>query len=199
MPAIDQDWFLERLRELDLTQRKVAEMTGINRSTLNRLFSGTRPWKTQWMADVSSALRVPVSELLLRIGTDVPRGAAGGLPLAGTVDETGAVTPPRAGQPRRVDRPDRSDFVDKAAAVRIQAPGRPWDGWTCFHVPVERISPDAIGRMSVVELRNKGGKWLGVLQRGYVANVWNIYGMDGSVLAEGVDVSSAAPVIWVRT
>jgi hypothetical protein len=199
LPAIDQDWFLERMRELDLTQRKVAEMTGINRSTINRLFNGSRPWKTQWTADVANALRVPVSELMARIGTTSPKSTGNGMPFAGTVDASGAVAPPRAGQPRRVDRPDPNDFVNSTAAVRVQAPGRPWDGWTCYFVPVKRIALESVGRLCVIELKNKGGRWLGTLQRGYSAAVWNLFHLDGSVIAEGVDVASASPVVWVRT
>lgn len=198
MPEIDEGWFSERMRELNLTQRKISEMTGINRSTLNRLFNGTRPWKTQWTADVARALGVPVSEFMQRIGTEVTRGVGAGMPFAGTVDETGAVAPPRAGQPRRVDRPDAGDFVADAVAVRVQAPGKPWDGWTCYFVPVQRVAADAIGRLSVVDLKNKGGRWLGILQRGYSAGVWNLYGLDGAVLAEGVESASAAPVAWIK-
>lgn len=202
MPAdtsIDHGWLMSRLAELNMTQRNVADRTGINRSTVNRLFKGDRDWKSHHIREIADIMQVTTNELMIHIGAKPLKASPDSLALVGIADEKGAIAPPKAGQPRRAERPDKNEFTSRTAAVRVQAPGRAWDGWICYFVPAERIALESVGRLCVVELKNKGGKWLGTLQRGYSAAVWNLFHLDGSAIAEGVDVLSASPVVWIRT
>lgn len=54
-------------------------------------------------------------------------------------------------------------------------------------------------RLAVVQLANKGGRHVRVLQRGYAAGKWNLRSLvDASAELADVDIESAAPVVWVK-
>ena len=133
--------------------------------------------------------------MLRQAGVKFP-AAAKPIPIVGIVDQEGVVGTAREDQ--WADRPALGDI--EAAALRIQAPGDPMDGWVVYFVPGTRVNPDAVGRFSVVrKVGKREALFLGVLNRGYEQGKWNITGLKGRLTAEGMSVAWAAPVLWVRT
>jgi hypothetical protein len=194
--TVDTEWFRRKLGDANLSAAKAGEMIGTNRSTFNRLLNGQRQWTAEVAAEVATVLGVPLDEVVQRVGITLPRQSRAGVPIVGTVGENGTVGPRKGTQTAKVDRPGEA-LPKNLAAVRVEAPGAVNDGWTCFYEPVTKLSPDAIGRLAVVELRNMGGKYLGVLKRGYSAGRWNLWHLSGEILAEGVEIGWAAPVLWI--
>ena len=88
---------------------------------------------------------------------------------------------------------------ENTQAIRIAAPGMPVDGWVAYFVPATKVEPEAVGRLAVVTLANKGGRHVRVLQRGYAAGKGNLRSLvDASAELADVDIESAAPVVWVK-
>lgn len=195
--SVDEKWFNDQLASRELSQRSVAKLMGYKPSTVNRLFKGSRRWQLEDVRLLSEILGIPGAEISARAGVELPQDAAANVAITGVADAQGVVGGLKAGMGRRSDRPPLAP--DNAQAIRVSAPGLPNDGWVAYFVPSAKVEPEAVGRLAVVQLANKGGRYLRVLHRGYSAGKWNIRSLvDPSVELSDVDVESAAPVIWLK-
>lgn len=155
----------------------------------------------QLAADIAYHLGVPFEELVIRSGVNTSRDPSRATVIVGVVGADGVVRPAKGGAiSRRVERPAGSP--DDVTALRVEAPGAPVDGWVAFYVPNSgRVDPEAVGRWSVVQMANKGARYLRVLRRGYERGKWALRPLqsegDGQDLVD-VDIEWAAPVQWIR-
>lgn len=61
---MDTPWFLDRLRSLGFSQRRLAMLMNMEPGSLNRMIRGTRKIHARELRDLSLHLQVPVETLL---------------------------------------------------------------------------------------------------------------------------------------
>lgn len=196
-------WFTDRLADKGLSMRKLARLTGVDPGNLSKMLRGLNDYRMsmQLAADIAYHLGVPFEDVVKHSGIKTARDPARSVVIAGIVDGSGVVAVAKgAASGRRVDRP--AGAGDDVTALRVEAPGVPIDGWVAFYVPNSgRVDPEAVGRWSVVQMANKGARYLRVLRRGYERGKWALRPLqsegDGQDLVD-VDIEWAAPVQWIR-
>lgn len=195
--SVDEKWFNDQLTARDLSQRGLAKLMGLKPSTVNRMFRGTRRWQLDDVRLVAEILGAPAAEISARAGVEMPAESTAAIAITGVADAKGTIGGLKAGMGRRAERPPM--LPDTAHAIRWVAPGLPVDGWVAYFIPAAKVEPEAVGRLSIVQLANKGGRHLAVLLRGYAAGKWNLRSLaDASAELADVDIESAAPVVWIK-
>lgn len=194
---VDTKWFQDQLRQRELSERMVAEMLGTNKFTINRMLHGRRRWTADMVAGFASILGLPLAEISRRAGAAPPRDSQAAVRLVGIADASGAIGGKKSAL-GTVPRPG-DELPKDLEAVRIQAPGQATDGWVAFYEPGRVFDREATNRLAVVELRNKGGKFLGIIRRGYESGRWNLWRLDGEITLENIEVASASPVGWIKS
>jgi transcriptional regulator with XRE-family HTH domain len=197
--SVNEKWFRDRITDRGTSARQVAHQMGLDPAAMSLMLRGKRGMSPQEAADLSQILGVSYEDVLKHAGIALPTDSKKMVPVVGVVDDAGLVSATVSG-PRRVER--SVGTRDDMAALRIQVPNDPTDGWTAFYVPSGRLEPDAVGRLAVVQARGKGApRYLGVLQKGYERDKWSLVPLRVGVAGarvDGVAVEWAAPVLWIR-
>lgn len=195
-PVVDKKWFTDKLADHRLTMRKVSLAMGMGTDAWHKRLSGlvaTRPGEA---ADLARMIGQSVDEVYRRLGLVIPTASDGGapVPIVGVSDGAGAVAKARDGL-NPIDRP--RGLPSGTMALRVQAVNSPLDGWVMFYGSSSTIPPEAVGRLSLVELGD-GRRYVRVLQRGYEKGRWNLYGLVDMPAIQDVAVKWAAPILEIR-
>lgn len=200
---IDTRWFKDRLADRDLTQRKVAATLDLDPAAVSLLLKGVRRMQIDEAARMAELLGVTLDEVMAHAGIEPPLEARGTVPIVGWVADDGEVHPGRIAAPRRAPLPPlmHADTV----ALRLQmTPGEfsMMDGWLMYYAPEDRVVPEAVGRMAVVQLAAKGPRYVRILNRGYAAGKWTLTSpfrpWEERFRIEDVKIDWACPVAWIR-
>lgn len=192
-PTIDKGWFLDRISEAGLSQRKLAIMMGIAPSLMSKRLSGGIVIPMAEAAFIAKVLKQPFEEVARRAGISVEQGQQAVAPVVGHAAGFGAVSHSLKGLPKGVELPGPglgalSAIVLKDAAAMEQ--------WALLYAPAKRVEAEAAGRLSVVVA---GGRtYLGVLTRGADRGLWNLSDLSGRALVSDLVLESAAPVQWIK-
>lgn len=197
--SVNEKWFRDRITDKGTSARQIAHKMGLDPAAMSLMLRGKRGMSPQEGADLAQILGVTYEEVLRHAGIAIPTENKKMVPVVGVVDDSGVVSSTVSG-PRRIER--TIGTRDDMAALRIQVPNDPTDGWTAFYVPSSRLEPDAVGRVAVVQARGKGAsRYLGVLQKGYERDKWTVVPLrvgDPGARIEGLTVDWATPVLWIR-
>jgi DNA-binding XRE family transcriptional regulator len=199
MPA-NAKWFHDRIADKGMSMRQLAGIVGVDPGNMSKQFAGKVKMSMETAAEIARHLGVTFEDIVHHAGVQAPKDPSRAVAVVGTVGPDGTVKPARGSAGRRVDRP--AGAPDDVAALRIETPGAAVDGWVAFYLPtVGRIDPEAVGRWSVVQLGNKGARYLRVLHRGYERGKWTLRPLqcaDASADLVDVDIEWACPVQWIR-
>lgn len=201
---IDKRWFQHRFQDRDLTQRDVAATLQLDPSAVSLMLKGDRKMQIDEAARLAELLGVPVDEVMSRAGIEPPKGRKGTVMIAGWIGADGEVHPGKIDAPRRGPLPP--ELPEDAVALRVQvATGEAiaLNGWLMYYVPGDRVDPEAIGRLSVVQLAGNGPRYLRLVTRGYSPGKWTLCSFvrpeDPRYRIEDVRLEWACPVLWIRT
>lgn len=195
-PAIDTQWFQERLADQRLTQRSAAKHMNMDPASLSLLFSGKRRLRVDQAADLAELLKVPLNEVIRRAGVELTGSKRGILNVIGFIDGKGAVTV-------REDAPGmafRFDIEVPATAKGFQfrtaqSEADVWDGFIVA-VDAPTVAAAAIGNTGVIKTRDHGSLF-GKARRGYATDEYTIIGLNGDVMHD-VRIESFMPLIAMR-
>lgn len=216
--AFDTKWFRERLHASGRSQRDLAKTLDKDPSSVSLLLRGKRQMKMQEATKLAQFLDQPLHEVLRHAGVMAPadaRAAARGehadvmemvnthdVPLVGYVDGEGEVHIDR--EPTETDKvprvPTPPGLERKAVAVQVRAAmsrNEMFDGWVLYFAPRDHVDPEAIGRLSIVRLKNDGPTLMRVLRRGYQKGTFNLISA-GDPTIENVTPAWATPVAWAK-
>jgi hypothetical protein len=199
----DARWFQDRLADKEISQRKFAKMVGMDPAALHYAIHGERAWKHDELVAFATIVGVPFDEALVHAGLQLPSASLGKgtVPVAGTVDATGELKAGGVEAPRRAPVPPEAP--EGTVAVRFktaQSAAEAMDGWLAYYVDgIKRVPAEAVGRVCVAALANRGRVMVAIVRRGYARGSFNLTPWTpGGAVLENVQVERASPVLWVR-
>lgn len=194
-PPVDTKWLLDQLTDHGLSIRQATAKLGYSSPSLlsKRIKGGAEgiKWRPEEARAFADLVRQPEAEVLRRVGLGPMRPLRGR--ITATADAGGKVR--RLAEMRAVELPE--DEIEAMEGVFIEAPGTALDRATVFYAPRATLAPDAVGKLSLVGLAQKN-VLLGILDHGFGRGTWNVRGLTGALVAEGVKAEWAAPVAWAR-
>lgn len=189
--SIDTKWFQNRIRDGEMSQARLANLLGIDRSALSLMLHGKRGMKLEEATRIAEILALPIDQVLAHAGVKVPRGPAS-VPLVGTVDASCVI------QPRKGARVESHDALPReCVAVRCEDRASTMYNWTFYYVPMSSVTSEAIERLSVCQLANDT-RHLMIPSRGFEVSTHNLRAVTGAIL-ENQKLVVASPVLWIRT
>jgi transcriptional regulator with XRE-family HTH domain len=187
----DEKWFKTQMQSAGLSQRQLAEMMELDHSALSRCFTGERKMSTYEAAMLATYLNSTISEVVAHsIGEPVQ--VKGAIPVVFSRHENVLQA-----------KPDNSDLApivvlpENCVAARDENPQSLQYGWTYFFQQSSEISPDAIGRLSVVA-DEAGDTYLVTLRRGFKPGEYHFIDGKGETTSSST-VKSATPIIAIQT
>lgn len=194
-PDVDKAWFREKLAEKGKTQRALARYMELDPSGVSLLLDGERRMQLDYAEKIARFLGEPAAEVVRRSGLDIERRSAGGqadkrIQITGYVDGAGEIhlTKP-TGSTTAIPATTPADAV----AVRMEGGFAP--GAAIVYVPAAEISVEAIGRLSVIEIKG-GTKYLGVPTTSHERGRFNVSLPKSNM--NDIEMKSATPVLWLR-
>lgn len=160
---VDTEWFKRRIRQRNATQRQLAEALEKDAGSVTRILRGERRIDLDAAVNLANFLREDLGEIARRLGCsyDGPKTI-----VAGAIRPDGAVTTitAKAGQtvPGFVGMPgDALAYVAEADT----GPLGPYNHAVFYVQPAKGVSPDAFGRLCVVEAQGEVVPYLGTLEK----------------------------------
>lgn len=194
--GFDRNWFRDALREAQITQQEIAKQLGVHKSRITDLFFGRSQMRPNEAALFAARLHVPYMEILRRAGIDVPENEPVTVPVVGWVAPDGRIWRDADDGPHPAI-PVPPGVQLGAEAVRVATVGAgALNGAYLVYRPVESGIGAGGGRIFVV--RCALGELAGRLRNGDAPGTFDVVSLDGTLIASGVTVESAAPVEWVR-
>ncbi|MDX8537087.1 helix-turn-helix transcriptional regulator [Mesorhizobium abyssinicae] len=204
-PAIDKQWFIDKLAETGKSVRGLARHLGVDASAVSRMLSGNRKMKMTEAGDIASFLGVPVSEVLVHSGVSVslePRPSE--MLLAATIDERGIVDElpePKPLPPAVIERARATITIhgdEPIVGAQIRALKGPLsvmdDAVVLYRYQGDGIDPAAIGLLSICRSRD-GEQFLGKIERARKTGEARVTCANGDV--RDVALDAATPVLAV--
>lgn len=194
---VNSKWFTDRLKDSDLSLRKLAQRLDLEPSALSLTFNGKRKLQAAEAVEIARHLGVPVADVFANAGVKIAaqNGAAPRqVRLAGWVELNGAADLDWSGRDESVDGPPGLAAGSVAVQVRSAAFR---DGDILFLSPPEKSVPaDAIGRQCLVRLKT-GAHAIRFVRKGYKAGLYNLL-HDAGLAETDVAVEWAAPLYWIK-
>ncbi len=201
---LNAQWFKDRLADKQISQRKLSKLLDIDPAAVSYMLRDKpiREMKMDEAIAFASIVGVPLEDVLVNAGLDLPAEGRGMATVIGHVDPTGELRRGSVEAPRRVPAPPEAPAG--LAAARFKTPmsaAAALDGWLIyFDDSVTRVSPEAAGRLCVAVLGNHGRAVVGIVNRGYARGSFTVHPWTpGAAPMENVMLEKAAPILWIRT
>lgn len=174
---INRKYFEERMRERNLSLRKLAAMLGIGHSQLSLAFSGGRKITLNEAAQMSQIFGVPIHTIIENLGVFIQPVGARRAKVVGVVHGDGLVVTLGSLAADKVTAPDH--LPNRAVAVQLRTAGTKlgWlDGSIMFCSEPEGVAAEAVSRLCLVKVQG-GPIALAHVARGYHPGTYNLAGM----------------------
>ncbi|RUX01763.1 MAG: helix-turn-helix transcriptional regulator [Mesorhizobium sp.] len=205
-PAIDKQWFIDKLAETGKSVRGLARHLGVDASAVSRMLSGQRKMKMTEAGEIASFLGIPVSEVLVHSGVSIslddPHPPE--MMLAATIDERGIVDElpePKPLPPAVIERARATISVhgnEPIVGAQIRALKGPLsvmdDAVVLYRYRGDGIDPAAIGLLSICRSRD-GEQFLGKIERARKTGEARVMCANGEIRDVGLE--AATPVLAV--
>jgi transcriptional regulator with XRE-family HTH domain len=192
MSSVNTRWFQDKVRDAQMSQNRLAQLLGIDKSALSLMFNGKREMKMDEAARLAEVLSLPLDEVMAHAGVKVPKGPRS-IAVIGTVDASMEVHAKKAGG--RVTAIE--DLPRDTVALRCEDQASLMYGWVFYYSPSSGIAADAMQRLCVVKLAT-GAQYLLTPTRGFEPGTHNLKGLNGFSI-DNQRIVSASPVLWTRT
>lgn len=187
---INTKWFLDRLRDLGMSQRELARGLNLDASAVNLMIHGKRTISADEAARIADLLNQPLEEVLRQAGVTVSSQTET-VEVTSLIDESMTLHP----------RPGRSRTPAPAggaalSAARVENSASQFFGWTFFYSTRKAVDADAMGRLCVVKLRD-GSEKIRFIKPSIDRQYYRLIGLDG-LPEEDAPVIAASPVFWIQ-
>ena len=191
------DWFTYKLEQRQLSKRSLAKLMDLDPAAVSLMLRGMRKMSSAECVEVAKHIGASVSDVLQAAGITVEDSHEEmALRITGWIDGDGAVVAKKPMGPIIVDRPPGA--IDGITALRVQAPGQPFDGWVVYfqRPPAQTVSDECLGRLCLCQEEN-GLIQFSMLNRGYEFGKFNLGGAFNRI-KNGVKLIWATPVTWMK-
>lgn len=187
---INTKWFIDRLRDLGISQRELGRRIGMDASAVNLMIHGKRSISAEEAARIADILNLPLEEVLRRAGI-VVSSQTETVEIKSLIDES-MVLHPRPGR-SRVPAPAGGAAL---SAARVENSASQFFGWTFFYTARKAVDADVIGRLCVVKLRD-GSEKIRFIKPSIDRQSYRLIGLDG-LPEEDAPVIAASPILWIQ-
>lgn len=147
-PRIDSAWFMARLADRRLSQRRLATLLHKHPSAVTMLFKGRRRMQLNDASIIAQALGTTLEQVIEAAGIDMPPGGGALMLVSGTIEAPSSKVVSKPPTPaRRVHRP--VNCSDDVLALCVQAPASPLHRWILYYASTQQFDPAAVGRLMV--------------------------------------------------
>lgn len=193
--AVDTKWFRNRLSDQRMSQRGLARQLGLDPAAVSLMLRGKREMKIAEAAAIARLLGVPADEVMTHAGVSITSNGQL-VPVCSYMDHCAEIHADDQGL--TVQHPG-GDLPESVTATQCRTAGTDldhMDGWIMFASGVMdgTVQADAVGRLSVVRLRN-GVIQLAKLARATQRGRWNLVSPLGVI--KDAEVEWAKPVLLV--
>lgn len=207
-PNLNVRWFKDQMARVGLLAKDVAEQMEINPTVLSHIFSGRRNLKLREASKLASILQVPLADVLANAGVDdidqsvevmaVNATSQQVVPVKGWVNSSLEIIWQTPKDLKNAPNPLPNH---KLVCVRCQTASGAFEGLDgalvyFYDVSPGTFDPESLGRLCVVEFDGKS--YLRILKRGYISGRHNLAMFNGQPAEEGVHVTTATPVVWMK-
>jgi len=194
LPNINTKWFIDRLKEKEMSMRQLAKRMNLDPSAVSNMLNGKRMMRTEEANKIANLLGLDVREVIKQSGVPIEEGVRY-VSVTLRAIENGEVEniPPET--VRKYPAPNDVPF--DAEAVQIRDNNSNLDGWIMYSGLVKKDFASSTGRLCVVTLQDSR-RILGVLKRGYASNRWNIVPLTGGSVQTDVEVDHVSEIRWIR-
>lgn len=191
---VDTAWLLARLKEKKLSIRAVSRVLQCDASNISRVFRGLQPIRIEQAAVIAPMLNLPLDELLRRCGIYVNERS---LPIVYTTDGSLHIhrkPPPHAYPPL----PVHSSLPPHAVGALCTEKGCNTFGWVFAFTPPRDIAPAAVGRFSLIRLRD-GSELIRFLKPAIRQGRFDLVPFSSVRPFTDVEIEAATPILFVQT
>lgn len=156
--SIDKQWFMDQLRDNNMSLRGLAKSLEMDPSALSRVFSGQRKMQIDEAKSIAHFLRAPVSDVMKHAGVSVDLdGAPARVVMMANVDGDGYL------EPKKTSEQLPPQVIEKAGlllrtnrhmlAAHVKSPRGAMsilDDAIILFMPTETVERSAIGALAIV-------------------------------------------------
>jgi hypothetical protein len=200
MPQFNKKWFIDKLADHQLSQRRLAAMLHLDPAAMNRTFKGVRRMQLDEAAAFANVVGVPIEEVLVNAGIEpgAITSREGKVAIKGWIDGEFNVHAGGVKGERWVSAPPQEAPGLEALRYRTaNSIADALDGVIAYYRPRPSVSLDAMGRWCVVRLPD-GAARIRVLKPGYRRGTYNLMNTLLDRTEEDVVVESASPIVWMK-
>lgn len=188
-------WFQDHLKNIKMSQRKLAKLLEIQPAAVVRLFTGVRNATPKEIHLISELFKVSVNEVMRNLGIDVSSDIKK-VPFVGVILEGSEVKNFDKSAQEQVMAPP--DIPSNSFCLQVRQPGHANDGWKVFVSGEHTSGFHLLDRPALVELEN-GKQITCLIRRGYKDATVNLYPLHGgNDPLENQLVNWASPILWIR-
>ena len=191
---MNRQWFLDRLQDKQLNQRKLAKMLDIDPAAASLLMHGKRRMTPHEAHQISQILGMPLNEILRQAGIEVKEDVRD-CPIAAYVNEQGEVTTMPPGTHDLRNGPGDCPFGTYAIQVRSHASIK--DGWLLFVTPAHAPASANADQLCLVATAD-GKQVLAVVRRGYRRDTHNLVLWPSMNIVSDAQIAWTSTVLWIK-
>lgn len=187
-------FFRNRLKDRDITQRKLASMLKLDPASVSLMLRGQRrmqPAEAQQLADI---LGLNVTEVMREAGLPIKEGRRE-VPIAGSVDAHGRVTLMPLGTHEMIHAP--VDVPTHGYALQMRAFNDAQDGWVLYVNDSSSPADQQLDKLCAVSLKD-GRAVVAFVKRGYRSGLHNLMLWPSREALHDQAVAAASPILWLR-
>lgn len=187
-------FFRNRLRDRQITQRKLATALGLDPAAVTLMLKGQRRIRSEEAQKIADLLGLPITEVLREAGIPIRDGVST-LPIQGSVDANGRITLMPAGTHEMTTAPE--DVPRDGYALQMRAFSDAHDGWLLFAADASSSPELHLDRLCAVSVSD-GRALVAFVRRGYRQGLYNLMLWPSREPLNDVAIQSVSPLLWLR-
>lgn len=215
---VNEDWFVDQMKSSGLTRAKTAKILKMDPAGITHFLKGRRHLSLEEAAALAGKFGRTLEEVMAHAGVKVrggvpriagnpvssPKEPSETLTVRGWVDAEMTIHLGPVKGPAVVPAPPIGGS-ETTWAVRVQTQGTRLDGLdgALFYfpevTPKAGVSPDAIGKVSVVRIKKSKELAVRIVRKGYGGpGTYNLFLMNGEAAEAETVLEAAVPVVWMK-
>ena len=187
-------FFKNRLRDRDISQRKLAQLLKLDPAAITLMFRGERRMQPSEAKVIAELLGLPITQVLREAGIEVTDDVQP-VPIAGSVDSTGRITLMPVNTHERISAP--ADVPREGYALQMRAFGDAQDGWMLFVSDSSSAPDDHLDRLCAVSVKD-GRAVVAFVRRGYRQGLHNLMLWPSREPLHDQALASVSPILWLK-